>query len=399
MVALELHPIPLPPSADVQKLARFGREVRGLNAEHLKDEELQAIEKALYEHGLLLFRNVSLSPAAQYRIVKHFDPGTECYGHGMRRSDRKSECNRKTLFSVKNIPAVPQVLVIGHGTIVEHEGVSEVTLQHPSHRSFHRHPLTDEEEDAGYTRFYHWHMDAALYGFNPPKVTALYGIKVPTGPKQIVRYDDGSDEILPVPLGTTAFTSGHLMFDVLPSELKSVAVRSRVKYAPHPFLWMSPARVHSTGLVLESEGLEVPHDELPHWDESKLKILPMLWKNPLTRNLHLQLAGTAVAEIFINALPEGAERSGCLYPDGAHLTDLKEIRQLLYKLQRPGIKPSLVYPHDWHGKDLVLFHNCGVNHTVVGSFKEDQVRVFHQSNLASPEPPAGPDDEDVKRWA
>ena len=47
-------------------------------------------------------------------------------------------------------------------------------------------------------------MDAALYDLAPPKVTALYGLKVPKGPNQTVRYDDGTGDELAVTLGTTA---------------------------------------------------------------------------------------------------------------------------------------------------------------------------------------------------
>ena len=50
-------------------------------------------------------------------------------------------------------------------------------------------------------------------------------------------------------------------------------------------------------------------------------------------------------------------------------------------------------------KDLVLFHNRGVLHTVVGAFKPDQVRAFHQCNLAALDDPTGPTPEDVRRWA
>jgi len=56
-----------------------------------------------------------------------------------------------------------------------------------------------------------------------------------------------------------------------------------------------------------------------------------------------------VKELFVDPLPEGAVREGALYPDGAHLTDLKEVRGLLYKMQRPAIAPSVsllfVYSH------------------------------------------------------
>lgn len=37
----------------------------------------------------------------------------------------------------------------------------------------------------------------------------------------------------------------------------------------------------------------------------------------------------------------GASRDGALYPDGAHIKDLKEVRDLLYKMQRPAIAPSV----------------------------------------------------------
>lgn len=52
-----------------------------------------------------------------------------------------------------------------------------------------------------------------------------------------------------------------------------------------------------------------------------------------------------------------------------------------------------------HEKDLVIFHNRGVLHSVVGAFKPDQVRAFHQCNLAASGDPQGPSEEDVHRFA
>jgi hypothetical protein len=71
-----------------------------------------------------------------------------------------------------------------------------------------------------------------------------------------------------------------------------------------------------------------------------------LWKNPLTGKLHLEVHPCGAAEVIVAPLPKGASRDGALFPDGAHLTDLKEVRELLYKLQRPGIAPrvSLTLP-------------------------------------------------------
>jgi hypothetical protein len=73
----------------------------------------------------------------------------------------------------------------------------------------------------------------------------------------VCRYDDGTGDVLTVPLGTTAFAAGKTMWALLPPELKSVAVRARVRYAPHPYVWMGPVHAKSTGLGLECEGLEV----------------------------------------------------------------------------------------------------------------------------------------------
>jgi hypothetical protein len=168
------------------------------------------------------------------------------------------------------------VQLIGNGTVYNHEGMETTVLKHPSHTTFHKNPVSSADDAAGITRFYRWHMDAALYDLSPPNVTTLYGIRVPQGPKQICRYDDGTGDTLPVPLGTTAFVSGKTMFDILPRELQSVAVRARVRYAPHPFEWMKPAAAHSTGLTIESEGKEVPLNELPPWTEDKIQVLPVV---------------------------------------------------------------------------------------------------------------------------
>ena len=138
-----------------------------------------------------------------------FDPQSEKYGHG----------NNKTGFAknsilhpyIRALPSVPQVQLIGNGTVYNHEGLPETKLKHPNHTSFHKTRLSPDDEAKGMTRFYRWHMDAALYDLNPPKVTTLYGITVPQGSRQVCRYDDGTGDELQVPLGTTAFVSGKNM--------------------------------------------------------------------------------------------------------------------------------------------------------------------------------------------
>ena len=61
----------------------------------------------------------------------------------------------------------------------------------------------------------------------------------------------------------------------------------------------------------------------------------------MTGALHFQLNACAAQELLIDPLPEGASREGALYPDGVHIKDLKKARDLLYKMQRPAIAPSV----------------------------------------------------------
>lgn len=39
---------------------------------------------------------------------------------------------------------------------------------------------------------------------------------------------------------------------------------------------MAPAKSRSTGLGMETDGLEMPLSELPDWEEAKVKIFPMV---------------------------------------------------------------------------------------------------------------------------
>jgi alpha-ketoglutarate-dependent taurine dioxygenase len=137
---------------------------------------------------------------------------------------------------------------------------------------------------------------------------------------------------------------------------------------------------------------------------SLLLILPcstiQLWKNPETGDLHFQVHPSAIKEIIIDPVPSSKEAdSKALYPQGAHLTDIGEVRQLVYKLQRPAVAPPKVYAHDWEEGDMALFHNQGVLHSVCGAFYEDEVRIFHQCNLAASSDPVPPTPEDIKRYA
>jgi xanthine dioxygenase len=312
-----------------------------------------------------------LSPKAQYELTKFFDPSVQAYGHGKTLDAKKSILHP----DLKTIPHQPQVQVIGNGPVKEFQGLKDITLKHPHHRTFHQQPISDED-DRENTRFYRWHIDAALYDLNPPRVTSLMAVSVPKTQPLNLRYDDNSGDELSVPRGSTAFVDSYKMFDLLSEKDKELARTTRVQYAPHPYIWMSKAKSRSDGLGMVSEGLELPYDQLPPIDESKIAILPMCWKNPVTGRLALQVHPSAVEKLHL--------------ADGTVIDDLVEVRDIVHRLQRPGIAPELVYGVDWEEGDLALFNNHGVLHSVTGSFLPEEVRIFRQCNLAASEPPMEP---------
>lgn len=70
--------------------------------------------------------------------------------------------------------------------------------------------------------------------------------------------------------------SGQRAFEILPQELKELAFKTQVKYAAHPYLWMSKAKARSTGLGMVSEGKELSKEELPEIEPEHIKIYPMV---------------------------------------------------------------------------------------------------------------------------
>lgn len=368
--SITVHPLPC--RADARYT--IGALLCGANLERLSSSDEDIIKRALYEHQVIIFKNQStLTPAAQYAVTRLFDPGATSYGHG-----KTLDAKRSILHpDLKTIPHQPQVQVIGNGFVSEYEGLRNIKLNHPHHKTFHAEPIL-EKEDRDNTRFYRWHIDAALYHLEPPMATSLLAVKVPKTDYQTLRYDDGTGDELSVPRGSTVFVSGETMYDMLSESDKKFARETKVVYAPHPYIWMSAARSRSTGLGMISEGLELNDEQLPSVEQDKVKVLPMCWKNPVTGRLALQVHPSAVQKLILK--------------DGTVINDLKNVRDIVYRLQRPGITPDLVYAIDWEEGDFAIFNNRGVLHSVTGSFLPHEIRIFRQCNMAASRPVEGPDE-------
>jgi alpha-ketoglutarate-dependent taurine dioxygenase len=360
---IEVHPL-----AD----KALGAEVRNADLENLSHADFDVIRRALYTHQVLLFKGqLGLSPAGQYELTRRFDPEATNYGHGKTLDQKKSVLHP----DLKTIPHQTQVQVIGNGPVAEYEGLKNIRLNHPHHKTFHK-TSVPAAEDRDFTRFYRWHIDAALYALNPPRATTLMAVSVPKSPKQTLRYDDGSGDELTVSRGSTVFASSEVTYDLLSEEDKAFARGTRVQYHAHPYIWMSGARSRSDGLGMESDGLELSDAELPPIEQEKIAILPMCWENPVTGKLALQVHPSAVEKLYL--------------ADGSVIDDLKEVREIVHRLQRPGIAPEKLYAVDWEAGDLAIFNNHAVLHSVTGSFESDEVRIFRQCNMAATAPPVGP---------
>lgn len=353
----------------------------------LNERDFQTLYEATLTHLVVVVPGQeAISPKSQYLLTKRFDPtipepGTEGYagyGHG-KEFRHENSVLRKDGTSVKS---QPQVQILGQGVFEAEEPGNEngetITLTHPSHTSFHKDPLTQREIVEGKrTRFYRWHIDSALYDLSPPMVTTLLGIKVPPASQtQIIDYDDDSGDVLELTRGATCFVSGAAAYDRLSSEEKEFALNTIVEYAPHPYIFISSAKAHKDGLVMVSEGKESRLEDLPDWEESKIKKLPMVWTNPVTGKHHLQVHGCCLYKLHTKS---GSE---------IKTLTLEDARVKVHSMMRPAIAPKNVLAHSWKQGDLVIFFNRGVWHSVTGELKGvnqgvDEKRLMHQCNIAS----------------
>lgn len=340
----------------------------------LSELDFNVLKRALHENLVLVIPNqASLAPQSQLDLTRRFDPTCEGhYGHEQKIMKHNDSVLKK---DGKVIPAVPEVSLVGNGVFPEgtEKDMGQFELFHPSNRHFHKEPLSEEQIANGQTRFYRWHMDAALYELAPPHVTTLLGITVPdTCEKSKIVYEDTKEE-LEVVKGATAFASGALAFDSLSEEDKQFALNTTVVYAPHPYIYISDCKATSDGLTMVSEKKERAVECLPQWEDSKLVKLPLVWKNPTTGRPHLQVHGCCVWKLVNNETGE--------------VLEVEAAREKVHRLMRAGISPKNIYCHAWNQGDLAIFYNRGVWHSVTGEFPRDENRLMHQCNVASGEFP------------
>jgi len=142
----------------------FGVIAEGVDLGHLSDADFATLREAVYRHHVVVVRGQSaLTPPQQLALTHRFDGAATEYGHGSNMELMKASVLTNDLI---NLPSAPEVKLLGNGPVAEHDGLKDLTLKHPMHFSFHKDTLP--ADDYAHTRFYRWHIDAALYGKNPP---------------------------------------------------------------------------------------------------------------------------------------------------------------------------------------------------------------------------------------
>ncbi|KAI8443393.1 hypothetical protein BY996DRAFT_6495315 [Phakopsora pachyrhizi] len=137
-------------------------------------------------------------------------------------------------------------------------------------------------------------------------------------------YNNGTGDQLDVPLGTTAFVSGKKMFEILSLELKKSSHPIKVQIRPSSLR----LDVKSNGFGIKVENMEQPRDQLPSFEGSKIKTFPLLWENPMTGNLHLQVHPCGAEKLIIEPLSKSStcnidDDETLLFKYGKMIEDLK----------------------------------------------------------------------------
>ena len=257
-----------------------------------------------------------------------FDPSHDSGGWAHGADPYLTSYNGVKIYGTARRPAIPvqpQVHILGRGELPpDHYGfppgfaIARIDKDKFSHASH----ISKEEIDLGISRFHQWHFDASLYGIPPPRVGCLLAVRVPKGPDVTIWWGDDSGDKVQAKPGSTAFVAGSRALELLDEETRNIVLHSRVEYAPHAFRWIFPAKPMFLGHSLETEGKEVPLDQLPPWTRDKICIYPMVWTNPRTGEKSLQVHGQTALKLYLKDSAEGVERV---------IDDLKEVRAFLHK--------------------------------------------------------------------
>ncbi|OLN95522.1 putative dioxygenase C576.01c-like protein 2 [Colletotrichum chlorophyti] len=362
----------------------FGAIIENVNLENISDSDVQALSDAVWTHKVVIVKGQKhIHPSKQWELVTRFDPKAPLvHSHG----DITTFNAKGGLLSkgrdVVAIPGVENVRVIGNGYQGEdHYGIINKIIKRPLSHDWQDATLSDEDFEAGHTRFQRWHFDAPLYARDPAWFTTLRCVKRPTSPEVVIHWDDGSGYTMKSEPGLTAFFSCVQMYNLMTDEEKQIADHSWVEYAPHPYKWMGECKGKANGLGVVSQGRELSLEKLGSYDEASVKKYPMVWVNPITGEKAFMVHGICARKIFrrsnVDQKPEVID-------------DVVQIRNWLRPIQERVLKPEYIMLPKVEEGDIVMWANYQMFHTAVDYPDNLGPRTMYQANIGASSGPVGP---------
>ncbi|KAL6152737.1 hypothetical protein ACJBU6_07917 [Exserohilum turcicum] len=370
------------------KNCKFGAVVTGLDLNHFTPEIAAQLRKATWEHGLLVIKGQhNLEQKRSWELLQELDP--DCVKINNDEFARLFYTKDKLVANIKGVevPDAGAFLFIGKGP-QEDEKYGKPGLDMGNvnlHQYYYSVPLSDEDFEAGRTRFHWWHHDATYRRYEPPNFTIIRPIKFPDASKtQTVEWADGSGLTMPVKPGRTAFVSTEQLYDMLSDEEKKIADHSWVEYMYWPWEWIPKCRGAPNGLGVANEGLELPDEEMekledihPEWTKKH----PMVWVNPVTGKRAFMVQHNTARRLFIRSGPNDTPKV---------IDDLGEVRKFLDNIQSRIIKPEYIWAGPDEEHDILLWQNHGLFHTKIDYPLSWGNRVVQQGWLPSYRKPVGP---------
>jgi len=360
-----------------------GGKLYNCDINNLDEDSFLELQDLIYRQKVLVIKNQKdLIPAKQQELAFRFDPTSpSVVGHMQDVASKKTILGSLTKGSRPTLPGAFLVNVNGNGTVpAGHMGIEhEFELKPLTHQGWHLNEMSDEDIEAGKSRFQRFHIDYPASGTKwPARVTTIWAHTLPKGPDVEIQWGDGSDYKMMAAPGRTAFFDCAKMYEQLPAEQKKWVDHSSVEYARSSYEWLGGAKCSSNGLRIANEGKELAQEDLT--DDTPPQITPMLWINPVTGEKCLQVHAIIVRKIHYKESADGPMTI---------IDDLKTVRQMLDDIQSPFVKPENIFIAPAEEGDLLMFANRLVRHSAVEHPRRYDRRL-HQIQLIGSDPPFDP---------
>jgi alpha-ketoglutarate-dependent taurine dioxygenase len=114
-------------------------------------------------------------------------------------------------------------------------------------------------------------------------------------------------------------------------------------------LWISKYKQDSLGLTIpQGQGKEIPMDEMPPFEESKVKNYPMVWHNLVTGKPAFMVHAIMAQKLFLKTSPESEVKV---------MDEVDEVRDFCFRIMRRMIEPENTLVAPYEEGDVAVWNN------------------------------------------